>query len=88
MYIVVHTMKPDGKDECSSYESDWSTHETFDEAEKEYQFLLNCPQIYTASICSVIESTDYDPVNQYNRSEVEAKISYWCGELDRLNADL
>ena len=29
-----------------------------------------------------------EEVNQYNRDEVEAKISYWCGELDRLNADL
>ena len=48
MYIVVHTMKPDGKDECSSFESDWSTHETLEEAQKEYQFLLDCPQIYTA----------------------------------------
>ena len=25
---------------------------------------------------------------ELNRDEVEAKISYWCGELDRLNADL
>ena len=61
MYIVVHTLKPDGRDECSSYESDWSSHETLEEAQKEYQFLLDCPQIYTASICSVIESTDYSP---------------------------
>ena len=29
-----------------------------------------------------------EELNQYNRDEVEAKISYWCGELDRLNADL
>ena len=61
MYIVVHIMKPDGKDECSSFESDWSTHETLEEAQKEYQFLLDCPQICTASICGVIESTDYSP---------------------------
>ena len=25
---------------------------------------------------------------ELNRDEVEAKISYWCGELDKLNADL
>ena len=32
---------------------------------------------------------DYDAQkDKLNRDEVEAKISYWCGELDRLNADL
>ena len=62
MYIVVHTLKPDWKDEGSSFTSDWSTHETLEEAQKEYQFLLDCPQIYTASICGVIESTDYSPI--------------------------
>ena len=25
---------------------------------------------------------------ELHRDEVEAKISYWCGELDKLNADL
>ena len=25
---------------------------------------------------------------ELNRDEVEAKISYWCGEIDKLNADL
>jgi hypothetical protein len=29
-----------------------------------------------------------EELNQYNRDEVEAKISYWCGKLDKLNADL
>ena len=61
MYIVVHVMK--GEDPNGSFfeHSDWSSHETLEEAQKEYQFLLDCPSIYTASICSVIESTDYSP---------------------------
>lgn len=59
MYIVVHTLKPDGRDECSSYESDWSIHETFEEAKTEYEFLEDSPLISTASICSILESTDY-----------------------------
>ena len=57
--------------------SDWSTHETFEEAKTEYQFLLDCPSIYTASICSVIESTDYSPAENNK-----------IGDLDRLNQDL
>ena len=49
-------LNPDG----SLFEhSDWSTHETLEEAQKEYENLLDCSSIYTASICSVIESTDY-----------------------------
>ena len=71
-------MSPDGKDECSSYESDWSTHETLEEAEKEYQYLLDCPQIYTASICGVIQSTDYDPLYNFREKsqlQTEAYIN-------------
>ena len=29
-----------------------------------------------------------EELNQYNRDDVEKKISYWRGELDKLNADL
>ena len=49
-------------DGCLYEHSDWSTHETLEDAQKEYENLLDCPQIYTASICGVIESTDYSPI--------------------------
>ena len=61
MYIVVHEMRELNPDGSLFKHPDWSTHETFEEAKTEYEFLLDCPSIYTASICSVIESTDYSP---------------------------
>lgn len=77
MYIVVYVtreVKPDG----GLFEhSDWSTHETFEDALKEYENLLDCPSIYTASICGVIKSTDYSPAENNK-----------IGDLDRLNQDL
>ena len=62
MYIVVHVMKELNPDGSLFEHSDWSTHETLEDAQKEYQNLLDCPSIYTASICGVIESTDYSPI--------------------------
>jgi len=61
MYIVAYVVREANPDGSLFEHSDWSTHETLEDAQKEYQFLLDCPSIYTASICSVIESTDYSP---------------------------
>jgi len=77
MYIVVHVMRELNPDGSLFQHSDWSTHETLEEAQKEYENLLDCSSIYTASICSVIESTDYSPAENNK-----------IGDLDRLNQDL
>lgn len=73
MYIVVSTKL----EEDQSFTSDWYSFETIEEATLEYQLILDDSDTYTASICSVIESTDYTP-SQNNK----------IGDLDRLNQDL
>ncbi len=38
----------------------WQPHENLDQATKFYEALLEHSDIYTASICGVMRSTDYD----------------------------
>lgn len=73
MYIVVSTRL----EEDQSFTSDWNPFETIEEATLEYQLMLEDSAYYTASICSVIESTDYSPAENNK-----------IGDLDRLNQDL
>ena len=61
MYIVAYVVREAKPDGGLFEHSDWSAHETLEEAQKEYEFLLDSHSLYTASICSVIESTDYSP---------------------------
>lgn len=42
--------------------SDWAAHETRAAAEAQYKLLLADPSTYTASLCCVLESTDYTPI--------------------------
>lgn len=58
MYIIAYTTLADSENEALS---DWSTYETFEEAKEEYKALVDSSWIYSASICGVIESTDYSP---------------------------
>ena len=59
MFIVIYTKDQDRSDS----ESDWHSFETFEEAQEEYKSLIDDPRTYTASICGVIESTDYTPTH-------------------------
>lgn len=77
MYIVVYSVRQDRPDGSFFEDSDWSTFETLEEAQKEYEALLDLDEIYTASICGVIKSTDYSPAENNK-----------IGDLDRLNQDL
>ena len=77
MYIVTYIMKEERPDRTFFQDSDWSVHESLIDAEEEYQDLLEHPLTYSASICSVIKSTDYSPAENNK-----------IGDLDRLNQDL
>jgi len=77
MYIVVYSVRQYRPDGSFLEDSNWSTFETFEEAQKEYEALLDLDEIYTASICGVIKSTDYSPTENNK-----------IGDLDRLNQDL
>jgi hypothetical protein len=77
MYIVVYSLREGRPDGSFFGDSDWSTHETLEEAQKEYEALLDHSSIYSASICSVVKSTDYSPAENNK-----------IGDLDRLNQDL
>ena len=59
MYIVAYSMKPDEGEIISSFTSNWSVHETIEEAERQYKHVLDFPMIYCASICEVKKSTIY-----------------------------
>jgi hypothetical protein len=69
MYIVVYSVKQDRPDGSFFEDSNWSTFETLEDADLD--------EIYTASICGVIKSTDYSPAENNK-----------IGDLDRLNQDL
>ena len=56
MFIVAYTTK-----EGDTHNDFYSVHETLEEAKLEYEPLLEDTSVYTASICGVIESTDYSP---------------------------
>ena len=63
MYLVVYTKirRDDHKDHDSMDKPYWTCFETFEEAEEKYKSLLDSPLTNTASICGIIDSTDYDP---------------------------
>lgn len=61
MYIVAYTLNPTGSwQPTTRRERDfWTAHETLEEARRHYRMLVRMDNLYTASICTVIESTDY-----------------------------
>ena len=77
MYIIAYAIREVNPDGSLFEHSDWSTHETLEDAQKEYEALLDHSSIYSASICSVVKSTDYSPAENNK-----------IGDLDRLNQDL
>ena len=56
MYIVAYTIKID-----KEYLDKYSANETIEDAHREYDFVSNIPDLYSASICGVLHSTDYEP---------------------------
>ena len=58
MYIVVWLVKLEDGELRDMY----VTHKSFVDAKTHYNSLIAMKDVYTASICSVIESTDYSPL--------------------------
>jgi hypothetical protein len=58
MYIVVTTIKPYKNNHVDVIDN-WTAHETYDDAKKEYNHIITIDTTYSASIARVVESTDY-----------------------------
>ena len=61
-YIVCFTIKMKNENLLPNeyeFHSDWKAYETLQEAEAVYNNLINRKDLYTASICKPIQSTDY-----------------------------
>jgi len=72
MYIVCYTIRQKKENllpEEYEFHSDWKAYETLQEAEAVYNNLLNREDLYTASICKTVKSTDYfeDPADKDDR---------------------
>lgn len=59
MFLVVWTEKHEGA-KGPVYEDHWIAHESYVEATEDYDRLVGLEETYTASICGVIESTEYE----------------------------
>ena len=62
MNIVCYTIRQKKENLLSGeyeFHSDWKAYETLQEAEVVYNNLLNRKDLYTASICKTVKSTDY-----------------------------
>ena len=57
MILLVWTTSPDKVD-------DYVAHETMAEAKAAFKLLLDRDDVYSASICGVIDSTDYEPYEE------------------------
>lgn len=60
-YIVVWT----AEDEEGQLHDSWSVHETLSDARRRYFSLLRGVGLYSASLCSVMLSTDYESSRPY-----------------------
>ena len=61
-YIVCFTIKMKKENllpEEYEFHSDWQAYETLQEAEAVYTNLISRVDLYTASICKTVHSTDY-----------------------------
>ena len=61
MYIVCYTTQRKSKNLLPNeveYHSDWMAFDTLKEAQAEYRILFSRKNLYTATICRPIESTD------------------------------
>ena len=61
MFIVCYTTQRESKNLLPNeveYHSDWMAFDTLEEAQEEYRKLFNRKNLYTATICKPIESTE------------------------------
>lgn len=62
MFLVVWTECHEGKNGKAMYEDHWLAYDTYAEGAENYDKLLEMEEVYSASICTVIESTDYEGI--------------------------
>ena len=62
MFLMVWTECHEGEDGEVQYEDHWLPYDTYQEAVRNYDKLVDMEEVYSASICQIIESTDYEGV--------------------------
>jgi len=62
MFLMVWTECHEGEQGVAQYEDHWLAYDTYQEAVTNYDRLVEMEEVYSASICQVIESTDYEGV--------------------------
>jgi len=62
MFMMVWTECHEGRKGEAQYEDHWLAYDTYAEAAENYDRLLQQEEVYTASVCTVIESTDYEGI--------------------------
>ena len=60
MFLMVWTECHEGEDGKAQYEDHWLPYDTYREATQNYDKLVDMEEVYSASICQIIESTDYE----------------------------
>lgn len=69
MFMMVWTECHEGQDGKATYEDHWLPYDTYQEAVTNYDKLVEMEEVYSASICQIVESTDYEGV-RYDNGEV------------------
>lgn len=68
MFLVVWTTKirDDDYPDCHwSHEDHWTSHETYEDAEKWFHELLKMDELYSATIAQPVKSTDYQALGDW-----------------------
>jgi len=60
--MMVWTECHEAKDGQADYEDHWLPYDTYQEAVSNYDKLIEMEEVYSASVCQIIESTDYEGV--------------------------
>ena len=62
MFLLVWTEVHESKGPEPSHEDHWLAYETFVECAENYDRLLQLDEVFSASICTVVQSTDYEGI--------------------------
>ena len=62
MFLVVWTERHEAENGNAVYEDHWLAYDTYADAAENYDKLLEQEEVYSASVCTVVESTDYEGI--------------------------
>ena len=62
MFLLVWTEIHESVGPEPTYEDHWIAYDTYVECSEHYDKLLQLEEVYSASICTVVESTDYEGI--------------------------